>query len=595
MLLGNIRDDMHSNCRTSRSVPQLMPSFSMNDTMISPSFSSSQNFRTPITSQQTMMNYARMSYRYTTVTLLSMRPPPETTIFPDHLIERRFLDDENYIDLDRMLNEKAGKFRLDSYGIRDGAGDGPILPTRMHKYDYSDPVIVEKVKNRRPKDPLTPHQVAALTSVVTRHQPSAVPTSLLSTPHQNSSSQVWIDDYSHRQAQNQRNTNRYHQPSQPSMPYQRQNLNQSEIHSKPIRSLLPNYRSNNEQNPNTNPILQRLFQAQHHQQNRNEIENQQSSPYINNLLSTSEHYHNGLSAFCTPTTPEPSNSYNNNTFAWPFSTNQNQKNVTHPLHIPMATQTTVKQNQDVLAQLVTDQLRCSTSIQTPSTPIIDINKSNNSNRDNTNDDDDDFYSAPPSPTQQNDSLPSLFDTSNNPEHTRIYNQAVLLNSLIRNTVNENNIQNSSSNESCFSNDTQSTNWNQEQNESYTEMNNLIRLLSPGVKNITQQELLQYLEQGCSNEREQMLHLIETLNINEQNSLKPILVRLINEQLNIMKNQKQIQQGNPLLIPQEYSQETRSPLESWFGSSIYTNAYPRMPSGSVVSAYDLEETRLAQKK
>ncbi|CAF4422252.1 unnamed protein product, partial [Adineta steineri] len=55
MLLGNIRDDMHSNCRTSRSVPQLMPSFSMNDTMISPSFSSSQNFRTPITSQQTMM------------------------------------------------------------------------------------------------------------------------------------------------------------------------------------------------------------------------------------------------------------------------------------------------------------------------------------------------------------------------------------------------------------------------------------------------------------------------------------------------------------------------------------------------------------
>ncbi|CAF4396698.1 unnamed protein product, partial [Adineta steineri] len=159
--------------------------------------------------------------------------------------------------------------------------------------------------------------VAALTSVVTRHQPSAAPTSLLSTPHQNSPSPVWIDDYSHRQAQNQRNTNRYHQPS---MPYQRQNLNQSEIHSKPIRSLLPNYRSNNEQNPNTNPILQRLFQAQHHQQNRNEIENQQSSPYINNLLSTSEHYHNGLSAFCTPTTPEPSNSYNNNTFAWPFST-----------------------------------------------------------------------------------------------------------------------------------------------------------------------------------------------------------------------------------------------------------------------------------
>jgi hypothetical protein len=57
-------------------------------------------------------------------------------------------------------------------------------------------------------------------------------------------------------------------------------------------------------------------------------------------------------------------------------------------------------------------------------------------------------------TQQRDPSPSLFSDSNNPEHTRIYNQAVLLNSLIRSMVNESGIQNSSSNESCCSNDTQ---------------------------------------------------------------------------------------------------------------------------------------------
>ncbi|CAF4059286.1 unnamed protein product, partial [Adineta steineri] len=31
-----------------------------------------------------------------------------------------------------------------------------------------------RIKNRRPKDPLTPQQVAALTSVATRHQSSTL-------------------------------------------------------------------------------------------------------------------------------------------------------------------------------------------------------------------------------------------------------------------------------------------------------------------------------------------------------------------------------------------------------------------------------------
>ncbi|CAF1205347.1 unnamed protein product [Rotaria sordida] len=602
MLLGNIREDLHPNCRTSRSAPHLTPSFSMKDTITTPLTSSSTNTRTSIGPQQSMMNYARMSYRYTTVTLLSMRPQPDITIFPDHLVERRFLDDENYIDLDRMLAEKGGKFRLDSYGIRDGAGDGPIVPTRIHKYDFSDPVVIEKVKNRRPKDPLTPHQVAALTSVVTRHQSSIFPTPL-SSPHQIQSSHVWIDDYSRRQALVEGNKHRYHLPTQTStMPYQRQNPNQCEIYTNQVKSILPNYhRSNIEQNTNTVPILQRLFQAQQRQQNEQhkiDVKNQQSSSsssssYVNTPISTSEHYQKGLSTFCTPTSPEQSNSYN--TFAWPFSMSQNQKPVTHPLHIPMSTQTTVKKNQDVLAQLINEQLRCSTTIQTPTTPNIDINGLNNINRDDNDDVDDEqnFYSAPPSPTERQDTSRSLFNNSNNPEHTRIYNQAVLLNSLIRNMVDESDIQNSSSNESCFSNDTQSTNWNQENNESYTEMYNLIRLLSPGVKNVAQQELLQYLEQGCLNERNEMIRLVGSLNINEQNSLKPVLLRLINEQLDIMKKQQQIQQGNSTSIQHQHSQGMRSTLESWFGSDIYTNAYPRMPSDRVISACDLEQSRLTR--
>ncbi len=85
-------------------------------------------------------------------------------------------------------------------------------------------------------------------------------------PHQIQSSNVWVDDYSHRQAQIQRNTHRNYIPPQSSMPYQRQNPNQYDIYTNQVKSLLPDYRSNNEQNTNTIPILQRLFQAQQRQQ-----------------------------------------------------------------------------------------------------------------------------------------------------------------------------------------------------------------------------------------------------------------------------------------------------------------------------------------
>jgi hypothetical protein len=38
-----------------------------------------------------------------------------------------------------MLLEKAGKFDLESFDMRDG----PIMPRRIHKYDFSDPVVIE--------------------------------------------------------------------------------------------------------------------------------------------------------------------------------------------------------------------------------------------------------------------------------------------------------------------------------------------------------------------------------------------------------------------------------------------------------------------
>ena len=38
-----------------------------------------------------------------------------------------------------MLSEKAGKFDLESFNMHDG----PIMPSRIHKYDFSDPAVIE--------------------------------------------------------------------------------------------------------------------------------------------------------------------------------------------------------------------------------------------------------------------------------------------------------------------------------------------------------------------------------------------------------------------------------------------------------------------
>ena len=63
MQLANVRRDMHSDYRTNLNVQHLITPLS------TPLSASSTITRTPITPQQTMMNYARTPHRYTTVRL----------------------------------------------------------------------------------------------------------------------------------------------------------------------------------------------------------------------------------------------------------------------------------------------------------------------------------------------------------------------------------------------------------------------------------------------------------------------------------------------------------------------------------------------
>ncbi|CAF4439079.1 unnamed protein product, partial [Adineta steineri] len=114
---------------------------------------------------------------------------------------------------------------------------------------------------------------------------------------------------SHQQVQ--LNSSRHHFPPQPSMPYQRQNPNQCEIYTNQIKSLLPTYQTipkEKTDETNTIPILQRLFQAQHIQQNKQH----KIDPF--HISDISAHQPGGLSAFCTPATPAKPNS--NKTFEW---------------------------------------------------------------------------------------------------------------------------------------------------------------------------------------------------------------------------------------------------------------------------------------
>ncbi len=94
------------------------------------------------------------------------------------------------------------------------------------------------------------------------------------------------------------------------------------------------------------------------------------------MPTTTGHYPSGLSAFCTPATPQQSNP--TKTFDWLFATDQSQK--------------------DVFSQLINEHLKGSSTMETPATPSIDINGLNKVTRRSKEDDDDEqnFYSAPPS-------------------------------------------------------------------------------------------------------------------------------------------------------------------------------------------------------
>ena len=67
MLLGNVRRDTYSDYRSNLDTSHLITPLS------TPLSASSTNTRTPITPKQTMMNYARTSYCYTTVCSKSFR------------------------------------------------------------------------------------------------------------------------------------------------------------------------------------------------------------------------------------------------------------------------------------------------------------------------------------------------------------------------------------------------------------------------------------------------------------------------------------------------------------------------------------------
>lgn len=53
------------------------------------------------------------------------------------------------------------------------------------------------------------------------------------------------------------------------------------------------------------------------------MEHHRAAMHQNDSISMTEHYQKGLSAFCTPPSPQQSNTYP--TFAWPFPTGQNQQ------------------------------------------------------------------------------------------------------------------------------------------------------------------------------------------------------------------------------------------------------------------------------
>ena len=101
-----------------------------------------------------------------------------------------------------------------------------------------------------------------------------------------------------------------------------------------------------------------------------------------------ERYQPGLSAFCTPSTPQRANP--SKTFAWLLATDQNSK--------------------DAFSQLINEHLKGSTTMETPITPGINTDGLNKIQRVGKDDDDEQsFYSAPPSRMFNQNDIPKKFE------------------------------------------------------------------------------------------------------------------------------------------------------------------------------------------
>ncbi|CAF0881005.1 unnamed protein product [Didymodactylos carnosus] len=587
-------------------------------------------------------------------TLLALRPSPTETIFPDHLVDKRFLDADGFIDLEKMFLEMGGTSRHESddksnsheqqpnlstssqyYEMRDGSGDGRRQQPKV--YDQSDPQIIQKVFNRRPKEILTPDQIANLTSVTIGNRPATIDQTQQKPP--------WVDDYRHRDLRDL--------PVTPisSLPYHHKNPyisgeEQFQTPAQPPLFWIKNHQYNRQLPPRhcyqTPPdtlqqqspvsIVQRLHDAAAFRQQQLNDQAHLRSP----------------SVYSTPFSPVLQQQFSPlindkesaNTFNWPFIEQSTlvkpsvDSNVYHPhrfgsigstnpMQTAYRTHSTVKQNQKILSDLINNHQQVQQSFPTP--PSLTAG--------NGNDDEDDqsFYSAMPSPTTECDqALSNVLDSGHdlyndcqpNSDHIRIYHQAVLVNSLLRNALTD---QKSNDTSSSIGTQIQEESPSPQKQQQKNRVQDVLRTSSDescfSTNTTDSQNMLQYLKPLHLSQRHEMLEQVTSMSPADQSSFKRILQDMILEQLEVMKSQQHLQQGDPSQQQRDHSVSSQmsaanqchsipslhpesvfsdhydrhgSPLDRWFDRDIYSRNLPQMPmpaSGQrVFSATDLEQSR-----
>ncbi|CAF1011008.1 unnamed protein product [Didymodactylos carnosus] len=523
-------------------------------------------------------------------TLLTLRPAPVETIFPHHLVDKRFLGSDGFIDLDKMFLEIAGAFRHEvdanrsfhqqhlsnssPHEMSDKVDDVPREQTKV--YDYSDPQILKKVFNRRPKEILTPDQIANLTSVTVGNRPSTI--------DQSQQKMAWIDDY--------RNV-RCNVPWIPisPLPYHHKNpfiSGEDRLQTpKPTfwlkspmytRQLSPYhfYQTPPDTVQQQTPvsILQRLEDAAARQQ--------QNSCDIYHSARQNDHACLRDTSICyTPSSPvldqqcfqsvsdmESSNAYN-----WLFTEQST----------PLASKDLTKLVNDHVQQM----------FSTPSYPKID-----------SGDDDVNDHSctiaceqSPLSQKQKrsqdvirssSDELCSLTNTTDN----EFSNMSEMWHKISNTKVSE-------------ENDEQSI-------ENCKEVYDLIQFRTQEVDAIPSQNILQCLKSRHLSQRHEMLKPVSSTSSEDQSSIKSVLQNMILEQLKTMRSQQNFGEENPSseksignqrlsvsslfrnhdnILAENYDYHD-SPLDRWFSRDTYSSDLPQMPipvlDQSVVNAADLEQ-------